>query len=166
MTERQIADQSGGMLRPDLADDIVQRLCSIRTYNCYSCTEYGYDSECSCSMVADLLADAADEVERLRADLTDLQRATRSREAERQIADVPDDIVQELRDWECIIDGVQGKAVVMMLSGAVYATAADEIERLRAAGDALAEIICSWFEERVPLEMLDPLTVWEEARRG
>lgn len=51
---------------------------------------------------------------------------------ERQIADVPDDIVRELRDWECIIDGVQDKAVAMMLSGAVFGEAADEIARLRA----------------------------------
>jgi len=38
-----------------------------------------------------------------------------------------------------------------------------EITRLRAAGDALAEAVCG---ERIPLEMLDPLTEWEEARRG
>jgi outer membrane protein TolC len=40
-----------------------------------------------------------------------------------------------------------------------------EVERLRAAGDALAEVVCSWHEERIPVEFLDPLTAWEEARR-
>jgi hypothetical protein len=41
----------------------------------------------------------------------------------------------------------------------------DEIDRLRTAGDALAEVVCSWHEERIPVEFLDPLTAWEEARR-
>lgn len=42
------------------------------------------------------------------------------------------DIVSDLRDWAAITDGVQGKAVLIMLSGQVFADAADEIERLRA----------------------------------
>ena len=42
------------------------------------------------------------------------------------------DIVRELHDWASIIDGVQGKAYVFMLSGDVHQAAADEIERLRA----------------------------------
>jgi hypothetical protein len=146
MTERQIADQSGDMLQPDRADDIVQRLCSTRTYNCYSCTEYGYDSECACSMVADLLTDAADEIERLRDELAAWRGTVRAHEAlaakaadeierlqvltNKQVADDPDDIVQELKDWQYIIGEVQGKAVVMMLSGAVFGEAADDIERL------------------------------------
>jgi len=40
-----------------------------------------------------------------------------------------------------------------------------ENERLRAAGDALAEVVCSWHEERIPIEFLDPLTAWEQASR-
>jgi hypothetical protein len=44
-------------------------------------------------------------------------------------------------------------------------SARQEIEALRAAGDALAEVVCSWHEERIPVEFLDPLTAWEEARR-
>jgi len=55
---------------------------------------------------------------------------------------------------------VEGDGWVKLLDAA-----ADEIERLRAAGDALAEVVCSWHEERIPVEFLDPLTAWEEARR-
>ena len=43
--------------------------------------------------------------------------------------------------------------------------AADKVERLQAAGDALAEVVCFWHEERIPVEFLDPLTAWQEARR-
>lgn len=43
-----------------------------------------------------------------------------------------DDIVDDLRDWSTIIDESQGRAVVSMLSGRIFADAADEIERLRA----------------------------------
>lgn len=42
-----------------------------------------------------------------------------------------EDIVQELRAWAYIVNGVQGKATIMMLSGDIFAEAADEIERLR-----------------------------------
>ena len=52
-----------------------------------------------------------------------------------------DDIVTELRDWAAITDEAQGKAILVMLSGQVFADAADEIERLRAVGDALIAAI-------------------------
>ena len=42
------------------------------------------------------------------------------------------DIVDELDDWAYIIDGVQGSAGVLMLSGDVHRQAAEEIKRLRA----------------------------------
>jgi len=48
-----------------------------------------------------------------------------------------DDIVTDLRALAALIDDAQGKANVTMLSGHLLAEAADEIEALRAAGDAL-----------------------------
>ena len=42
-----------------------------------------------------------------------------------------DDIVQQLHDWQHIVDESKGDAVVVMLSGRVFGDAADEIERLR-----------------------------------
>jgi len=42
----------------------------------------------------------------------------------------------------------------------------DEIERLRAAGDALAYFIGAWFEERIPDEPSHLVAAWQEARRG
>ena len=47
-------------------------------------------------------------------------------------SDEEDDIVTELRDWATIVDGVQGKAMIAMLSGSIFAEAADEIEQLEA----------------------------------
>lgn len=43
------------------------------------------------------------------------------------------DIVQELEDWAFITDGVQGKAMMVMLSGEVFRDAAQEIKTLRTA---------------------------------
>ena len=43
-----------------------------------------------------------------------------------------EDLVQELRNWQAIIDEAQGKVTVVMLSGEVFGAAADEIERLEA----------------------------------
>lgn len=101
-----------------------------------------------------LAAKTADEIEQLQA-LTN-----------KQVADDPDDIVQELRDWQYIIDGVQGQAAVMMLSGAVFGDAAAEIERLRAAGDALAESLsCIIDGIGVATEEDVVLAAWNEARR-
>ena len=41
-----------------------------------------------------------------------------------------DDLVQELRDWANLIDEIQGKAILSMLSGEVHRAAADRIEAL------------------------------------
>lgn len=41
-----------------------------------------------------------------------------------------EDLVTCLRDWATITDEVQGRAALVMLSGAIFAEAADEIERL------------------------------------
>jgi hypothetical protein len=49
-----------------------------------------------------------------------------------------EDIVQELRNFSYIIKESTGVAVVTMLEGTIFNEAADEIERLRYAGDALA----------------------------
>ena len=43
-----------------------------------------------------------------------------------------DDIVDNLRNMAYIIDKIQGKAVITMLSGSMLNEAADEIERLQA----------------------------------
>lgn len=42
-----------------------------------------------------------------------------------------ENIVTELRDWAHIIEGIKGKATMVMLSGELFTEAADEIERLR-----------------------------------
>ena len=49
------------------------------------------------------------------------------------------DITQELYDWQYITDNIQGKAVMVMLSGAVFGRAADEIRQLRDLADKFAE---------------------------
>lgn len=69
------------------------------------------------------------------------------------------DIVAELRDWAEIIDRVNdsGTAMVTMISGAVHREAADEIERLRKAGDALANGIRTGHWD-------DALDAWTEVR--
>lgn len=54
-----------------------------------------------------------------------------------------DDIVKELKDWAFIVDGVQGKASVMMLSGEIFSEAADEIERLRNTLTVIADAVKS-----------------------
>ena len=78
-----------------------------------------------------------------------------------------DDIVQQLHDWQHIVDESKGDAVVVMLSGRVFGDAADEIKRLRKAGDALVAVIsncecvtnerCGWCIAK---------DKWEEARNG
>jgi len=60
-----------------VADDIVTRLREARIYNCYSCVEYGYDDECDCASRRLLHNDAADEIERLRAELEEAYDACR-----------------------------------------------------------------------------------------
>ena len=42
-----------------------------------------------------------------------------------------DDIVEELRTFAEVVDMSKGSAQLVMLSGDVFSTAADEIERLR-----------------------------------
>lgn len=49
------------------------------------------------------------------------------------------DIVDELVDWAEIIDGAQGRAVVVLLSGDVHREAAAEIKRLRAVIESYEE---------------------------
>jgi hypothetical protein len=49
-----------------------------------------------------------------------------------------EDIVQELRNFSYIVDESKGVAIVTLLEGTIFDAAADEIERLRSAGDALA----------------------------
>jgi hypothetical protein len=71
-----------------------------------------------------------------------------------------EDLVQSLRDMAFIIDESQGAAVVAMLSGDMFKEAADEIERLRAAGDDLHAAIRNHDLRE------EHLRVWEEARRG
>jgi hypothetical protein len=70
---------------------------------------------------------------------------------------VADDIVTRLRGW---VDRMDPSLLVLT-------EAADEIERLRAAGDALAECLRYWADfadEAYPDR--DALRTWEEARRG
>ena len=67
------------------------------------------------------------------------------------IVALADDIVQQLHDWQHIVDESKGDAVVVMLSGRVFGDAAAEIERLRAEVARLGAF-------------LHP--IGEEARRG
>lgn len=99
-----------------------------------------------------------------------------------------DDIVQQLHDWQHIVDESKGDAVVVMLSGRVFGDAADEIEylrvendeqnedivrlltevgRLRAAGDGLVAVISNC--ECVTTERCGWCIAkdkWEEAKNG
>lgn len=58
-------------------------------------------------------------------------------------ADSGIDIVEELRNWAFVVDKSQSVALVMILSGDVFADAANEIERLRAIVEDLGG---SWAE--------------------
>jgi hypothetical protein len=106
------------------------------------------------------------------------------------MSDETQDIVQELYDWADIIDGVQGKANVVMLSSAVFVDAAAEItllreerddlqvllrgrtaelqsenERLRTAGNALADAVVVWYAKALPrtatTRLSDALAAWQ-----
>lgn len=46
-----------------------------------------------------------------------------------------EDIVEVLRDFAFVVDNIQGKAQIMMLSGDIFNESADEIDRLRAEVD-------------------------------
>jgi hypothetical protein len=74
---------------------------------------------------------------------------------------VADDIVTRLRIIHCAADDL------IPCGTCLICQAADEIERLRAAGDALAECLRYWADfadEAYPDD--DALRTWEEARRG
>jgi hypothetical protein len=82
---------------------------------------------------------------------------------------VDEDIVQQLHDWQHIVDDSKGHAVVVMLSGRVFGDAAVQIERLRAAGDELIAAITAVCYAG-PLEYMDKLSAahkaWKEAKNG
>lgn len=73
-----------------------------------------------------------------------------------------EDLVQTLRNWAEIVDLSQGKAVVVMISGDVFAEAADEVERLR--------LLCSKWKAAAEAYELGALghgdRLLDEARRG
>jgi hypothetical protein len=70
---------------------------------------------------------------------------------------VDDDIVTQLRGWVDRMD----------LSLLLLAEAADEIEWLRAAGDALAECLRYWADfADTGFPDDDALRTWQEVRRG
>lgn len=50
-----------------------------------------------------------------------------------------EDIVESLRAMATIVEAAQGKMTMTMVSGRIFDEAADEIERLRALGDSLAQ---------------------------
>jgi hypothetical protein len=68
-----------------------------------------------------------------------------------------EDIVKDLENWAYIVDQCQGKANLVMLSGHVFQSAADEIKRLREAGDNLALGIRNGRWD-------DALDAWEDIR--
>jgi hypothetical protein len=55
-----------------------------------------------------------------------------------------DDIVQQLHDWQHIVDESKGDAVVVMLSGRVFGDAAAEIKRLRRWKAEATEVLTRW----------------------
>jgi hypothetical protein len=76
-----------------------------------------------------------------------------------------DDILEELRDWIEIIDGVissEQPVSLMLLSSDVHRDAANEIERLRDIGDRLVNAI----EDHAWLNVDALIGEWEAARRG
>jgi hypothetical protein len=78
---------------------------------------------------------------------------------------VTDDIVTSLRESAGWIKDVEHES--WFGTADLQTDAADEIERLRAAGDALAECLRWWADfadQGYPDD--DALRTWEEARRG
>jgi hypothetical protein len=69
-----------------------------------------------------------------------------------------ENIVQELRNFAYIIKEAKGVAVVTMLESTIFDDAADEIERLCLAGDALAIGVRTGRYD-------DALDEWEKVRR-
>ena len=72
------------------------------------------------------------------------------------------DIVDELNAWADLIDGLDDRAVITMLSGAVHRAAAVEIARLRDAGDALAAVMRSGGDRGWD----NAIDNWEDLRHG
>jgi hypothetical protein len=70
---------------------------------------------------------------------------------------VADDIVQELHDWQHIVDESKGDAVVVMLSGRVFGDAAAEIKRLRRWKAEATEVLTRWdaVADMVPVRLGD-----------
>lgn len=60
-----------------------------------------------------------------------------------QDKNIEQDIVDELYDWDYIIEESQGKAHVIMISGAVYRAAAEEIVKLRKQIELAHNILAS-----------------------
>ena len=71
-----------------------------------------------------------------------------------------DDIVTRLRNWGRARSGSGDRCERM------HREAADEIERLRAAGDALAKAVDDTWWPDYPCDFPDLLAAWQEARRG
>lgn len=69
------------------------------------------------------------------------------------------DIVEDLRCLADIVDESQGIMNMVMVSGSIFREAADEIERLRSTGDALANGVRTGRYD-------DALDAWEDVRRG
>lgn len=78
------------------------------------------------------------------------------------------DLVAELHDWAYIVDESKGKAVVAMLSGAIFSEAAAEIERLQKQVKSLIENgneLLEWISLNDPFAR-DDVKAWERACRG
>jgi hypothetical protein len=74
---------------------------------------------------------------------------------------VTDDIVTRLRIIHCAADDLTPCGTCLICQ------AADEIERLRAAGDELAEHLSNWaYSTEHALSEHRALETWEEVRRG
>lgn len=89
-------------------------------------------------------------------------------------------LVSDLRALATIVDeAADANVTVTLIDGSLLVEAADEIERLRAAGDALAKVWgcspCEEFGENVheddngnpiPCPAKTAYVAWKEARRG
>ena len=75
------------------------------------------------------------------------------------------DIVERLRNWDDGRISTHYEGCWDSHPVCAILLAADEIERLRAAGDALAYFVGAWFEERIPAEPSHLVAAWQEARQ-
>jgi hypothetical protein len=71
-------------------------------------------------------------------------------------------LVEELRFFAKIVEETNGKLNLIMLSGEIFAHAADKIERLRAAGDALVTVMQAGSDAGWDAA----IDAWQEADRG